>query len=113
VFSVYQVAPVPHQYQPGPAEFLVDVDDGAGARECCRFTDDPEDIPEWNGRWNGDEWGPWILERAKACIADPDDDLPPPLKAGRGWVDLRPAIRCWEHPPAWPKEAPACRPVLG
>lgn len=74
VFSVYQVSPVPHRYTPGPAEFLVDVNDGAGARECCRFTDDPEDVPEWNGAWNGDDWCPWILEQAKACVADPDDD---------------------------------------
>lgn len=74
VFSVYQVSPVPHRFTPGPAEYLVDVDDGVGPRECCRFTDDPEDVPDWNGRWNGDEWCTWILEQARARIADPETD---------------------------------------
>ena len=37
-----------------------------------RFTDDPEDLPVWNGAWNNDEWCIWILRRAFALIAAPD-----------------------------------------
>ncbi|GAA1689073.1 hypothetical protein GCM10009830_40790 [Glycomyces endophyticus] len=52
--------------------YLLDVDDGAGPRECCRFTDDPEDVPEWSGAWQGDQWCAWLLEQCRALIADPE-----------------------------------------
>jgi hypothetical protein len=52
--------------------YLVDVDDGAGPRQCCRFTDDPEDVPEWGLAWEGDEWCPWIIEQCRAFIAEPE-----------------------------------------
>jgi len=74
VFSVYEIPPDRGCYPNGPTIYLIDVNDGAGARECCRFTDDPEDPPIWNGAWNNDEWCPWILKRARALIANPDKD---------------------------------------
>ncbi|MCD0442259.1 hypothetical protein LO763_01290 [Glycomyces sp. A-F 0318] len=74
VFSLYQISPVPHRYTPGPPEYLIDVDDGAGARECGRFITDPDPDPVWNRAWNGDEWCGWIIERSLALIAEPDDD---------------------------------------
>jgi hypothetical protein len=74
VFSVYEIPSDRGRYPNGPTVYLIDVNDGAGARECCRFTDDPEDPPIWNGAWNNDEWCPWILKRARALIADPDKD---------------------------------------
>jgi hypothetical protein len=74
VFSVYEIPPDRGRYPNGPTIYLIDVNDGADARECCRFTDDPEDAPEWNGAWNNDEWCPWILKRARALIAAPDKD---------------------------------------
>lgn len=70
-FTLYRTAPVPHRYTPGPAEYLIDVFDGAGPRECCRFTDDHDDVPAWTKTWRGDEWCPWILEQAKKLIANP------------------------------------------
>jgi len=73
LFVLYQISPVPHRYTPGPPEYLIDVDDGAGARECCTFTNDPVPEPIWNGCWNNDEWCDWILEQALVLIANPDD----------------------------------------
>lgn len=69
VFTLYRIGPDQSRYPNGPVEFLVDVDDGAGARECCRFTDEPGQPVTWNRAWNGDEWCPWILDRANALIA--------------------------------------------
>jgi hypothetical protein len=66
LFSVYDLGPDHTQYPNGPNRYLIDVEDGVGARECCRFTDEPEDEPIWNGAWNNDVWCPWILKRAKA-----------------------------------------------
>ncbi|THV28380.1 hypothetical protein [Glycomyces paridis] len=74
VFSLYQTSPVPHRYTPGPDQFLLDFDDGAGARECCRFTEDVTEPPEWYGAWKNDEWCGWIMERCRALIADPEED---------------------------------------
>ncbi|GAA2286822.1 hypothetical protein GCM10009853_047580 [Glycomyces scopariae] len=51
-------------------EYLLDVDDGAGPRECCRFFDDAEAIPEWARTWQGDPWCPGILERCRHLIAE-------------------------------------------
>ncbi|MEU6246540.1 hypothetical protein [Glycomyces sp. NPDC047010] len=72
VFTLYRLGPD----HPGRAHkmiaYLLDVDDGAGARECCRFTDDPEDLPEWAATWLGDSWCDWIMERCKALIDNPD-----------------------------------------
>lgn len=70
-FTLYQVAPVPHRYTPGPAEYLIDVFDGAGPRECCRFTDDRDDQPEWTRTWKNDDWCAWIIQQAKRIIANP------------------------------------------
>ncbi|MFB9658438.1 hypothetical protein ACFQS3_19560 [Glycomyces mayteni] len=74
VFTLYRLGPD----HPGRAQkmiaYLLDVDDGVGARECCRFTDDPEDVPEWAATWLGDPWCEWILERCKALIDNPDTD---------------------------------------
>ncbi|MEV3939058.1 hypothetical protein AB0K52_24170 [Glycomyces sp. NPDC049804] len=69
LFSVYDLGPDKSRYPNGPNRYLIDVEDGVGPRECCRFTDDPEDQPVWNGAWNNDPWCPWILQQSKALIA--------------------------------------------
>ncbi|GAA1672705.1 hypothetical protein GCM10009830_18620 [Glycomyces endophyticus] len=71
VFTLYSLGSHPAR-TPKITEYLIDADDGAGARECCRFTDDPEDVAEWSKAWAGDEWCPWILEQCRALIAEPD-----------------------------------------
>jgi hypothetical protein len=68
LFTVWDLGPDRTQYPNGPGRYLIDVDDGVGPRECCRFTDDPEDQPAWNGAWNNDQWCPWILKHAKTFI---------------------------------------------
>ncbi|GAA1671584.1 hypothetical protein GCM10009830_17010 [Glycomyces endophyticus] len=50
-------------------EFLVDVDDSAGPRECCRFTDDSDGVAEWARTWQDDPWCPEILKRCRGLIA--------------------------------------------
>ncbi|PRY57924.1 hypothetical protein [Glycomyces artemisiae] len=74
VFTLYDLGP---DY-PGRAgrvtDYLLDVDDGAGPRECCRFTDDAEDVPVWSRAWKGDAWCPWIMQQCEALIKDPDTD---------------------------------------
>ncbi|RRS00485.1 hypothetical protein [Glycomyces terrestris] len=73
VFTLYHLG-ADHPARPNRITvYLVDVDDGAGPRECCRFTDDSEDVPEWSIAWRGDAWCPWILEQSRALIAEPDD----------------------------------------
>jgi hypothetical protein len=74
VFTLYEIPPDRGRYPNGPTVYLLDVDDGAGARECCRLTDDPGDRPVWNRNWKGDEWGPWIMERIEALIEHPQRD---------------------------------------
>lgn len=69
LFTVYKIPPDQGCYPNVPGFYLIDVDDGVGARECCRFTDEPDDVPEWNGSWRGDPWCPAILKQAKALIA--------------------------------------------
>lgn len=71
VFTLYSLGSQPAQV-PTVTDYLLDVDDGAGPRECCRFTDDSEDVPEWGPGWAGDAWCPWILEQCRALIAEPD-----------------------------------------
>ena len=71
VFTLYRLDSFPARADK-VTEYLLDVEDGAGPRECCRFTDDAEDVPEWNGRWSGDEWCGWIMQQVQALIADPD-----------------------------------------
>lgn len=61
-------------------------DDGVGPHEVCRFTLDGDEAAEsgarkagglkaegfqvtWRGCWNGDQWCPWLLERARALIS--------------------------------------------
>ncbi|SDL33793.1 hypothetical protein SAMN05216298_3489 [Glycomyces sambucus] len=72
VFTLYHLG----ADHPGRAErinaYLLDVDDGAGPRECCRFTDDADDVPEWSSTWLGDEWCPWLAEQCRVLIEDPD-----------------------------------------
>ncbi|THV41208.1 hypothetical protein [Glycomyces buryatensis] len=72
VFTLYEIVPPSSEYPRGPVEYLLDVDDGAGPRLCCRFTDDPEDPIVWRGAWNGDQWCDWIMEQTRGLIADPD-----------------------------------------
>ncbi|THV32106.1 hypothetical protein [Glycomyces paridis] len=74
VFSLYQTAPVPHRYTPGPAQYLLDFDDGAGAHECCRFTEDPTEPVEWYGAWAGDEWNDWTMVQCRKLIEHPETD---------------------------------------
>jgi hypothetical protein len=69
-FSVYELGPSLNGFPDFPNRFLVDVDDGAGPRECCRFTDAADDEPVWNGAWNGDDWCPWILDQSRALMPD-------------------------------------------
>ncbi|WP_335987062.1 hypothetical protein [Glycomyces sp. MUSA5-2] len=71
VFTLYSLGSEPGR-TPKIIDYLLDVDDGAGARECCRFTDDPEDVPEWATAWRRDPWCPWILEQCRALIVEPD-----------------------------------------
>lgn len=49
-------------------EYLLDVDDGAGPRECCRFTDEVEAVVEWAPTWEGDPWCPDLLGRCQELI---------------------------------------------
>jgi hypothetical protein len=72
VFSVYREAADAHPFI--PPEYRIECNDGAGPRVICRFTDEPDPVPEWLGAWRGDEWCAWILERARALIADPQRD---------------------------------------
>lgn len=53
-------------------DYLLDVDDGAGARECCRFTDESDDAPAWSRTWNNDPWCPWIMQQCAGLIKAPD-----------------------------------------
>ena len=78
LFTAYRLGPDQGRYPNGPCEYLVDCDDGVGPREVCRFSDEgaedesPETAafePVWRGAWNGDEWCDWIMERARAFIA--------------------------------------------
>ncbi|MFG3341689.1 hypothetical protein [Glycomyces sp. NPDC048151] len=76
LFSVYLVPPDQSVYPNEPGYYLIDVDDGVGARECCRFNvaavepDALDAAVVWNGAWNNDPWCGGILERARAEIAD-------------------------------------------
>jgi hypothetical protein len=70
VFTLYRLGADQGRYPNGPVEYLIDVDDGVGPRECGRFTDEPGRPTTWNRAWNGDDWCPWILEQAFALIAD-------------------------------------------
>jgi hypothetical protein len=71
LFSVYLVPPDQSRYPNEPGYYLIDVDDGVGARECCRFTVEseepggPDATVTWNGAWNNDPWCDGILERAR------------------------------------------------
>ena len=73
VFTAYEIPPDRGRYPNGPTTYLVDVNDGVGARECCRFTYDPQDPVSWNRSWNGDEWCSWILEHTRRLIANPEN----------------------------------------
>jgi hypothetical protein len=92
VFTLYHLG-LDHPARPERINaYLLDVDDGAGPRECCRFTDDPEDFAEWAVAWEGDEWCLWIMAQCHTLIAEPDIDLSSfPTGAGRSLVEDRPA----------------------
>jgi len=53
--------------------YLVDVEDGAGPRECCRFTDEPDSVPEWASTWRNDPWCPSIMLHCQELIAHSTD----------------------------------------
>jgi hypothetical protein len=72
VFSLYRLGPDSGGHPLAVPEYRVECNDGAGPRVICRFTDEPEAVPEWFGAWRGDEWCGWILERARVLIADPE-----------------------------------------
>ncbi|GAA2264006.1 hypothetical protein GCM10009853_016650 [Glycomyces scopariae] len=73
VFALFQVGPESGGHPLGPPEYRIECNDGAGPREICRFVDEPDPVPEWRGAWRGDEWCPWILDRAHALIARPEN----------------------------------------
>ncbi|MCC3762904.1 hypothetical protein K3N28_07440 [Glycomyces sp. TRM65418] len=73
VFSVFRIGPNNGGHPLVPAEYRVCCNDGAGPREICRFSDEPDPVPEWFGAWRGDEWCEWILEKTRALIAEPDN----------------------------------------
>jgi hypothetical protein len=51
-------------------EYLLDVDDGAGPRECCRFTDESDTVPLWAATWQGDQWCPAILANCRDLLKE-------------------------------------------
>ncbi|MFB9661355.1 hypothetical protein ACFQS3_01400 [Glycomyces mayteni] len=71
VFTLYRLGSDPGRAQK-IVDYLLDVEDGAGPRECCRFTDDSEDVPEWAPAWSGDPWCPWLMDKCMILIAAPD-----------------------------------------
>ncbi|WP_335991251.1 hypothetical protein [Glycomyces sp. MUSA5-2] len=71
VFTLYRLGSDPGRARK-IVDYLLDVDDGAGPRECCRFTDDPEDVPEWAPAWSGDPWCPWLMDQCSILIAELD-----------------------------------------
>lgn len=71
VFALHRLGPANGGHPLGPPMYRIDCNDGAGAREICRFADEPEAIPEWFGAWQGDEWCEWILAQARRLIAEP------------------------------------------
>ncbi|MQM27571.1 hypothetical protein [Glycomyces albidus] len=73
VFALYRVGVGEGWHPLGPPEYRIECNDGAGAREICRFVDEPDAVPEWRGAWRGDEWCEWILSRARGLIAEPDN----------------------------------------
>lgn len=70
IFSLYDLGPL-HPAAASVRTYLVDAEDGAGPRECCRFTNDPDDSPEWAPAWNGDPWCAWILDQCPALMGEP------------------------------------------
>jgi hypothetical protein len=72
VFSVFHEVATDHPLT--ASEYRVTCNDGAGPRVICRFFDEPEPTPEWLGAWKGDPWCPWILKRARALIAKPQNN---------------------------------------
>ncbi|MEU6858630.1 hypothetical protein AB0B28_07135 [Glycomyces sp. NPDC046736] len=71
VFSVHRELSGAHPL--GPSDYRIECNDGAGPRLICRFTDEPEAVPEWLGAWRGDQWCPWILAQAHRLIAAPEN----------------------------------------
>jgi hypothetical protein len=73
VFSLYRLGPESGGHPLAVPEYRIECNDGAGPRVICRFTDEPEAVPEWLGAWRRDEWCGWILEQARVLIANPDN----------------------------------------
>jgi hypothetical protein len=71
VFSVFREMSGRHPLIPD--EYRITCNDGAGPRVICRFVDEPEMVPEWFGAWRNDEWCEWILKRALALVASPEN----------------------------------------
>jgi hypothetical protein len=71
VFAVYREMEGAHPLV--PPEYRIECNDGAGPREICRFIDRPDENPEWVGAWRGDAWCEWIMARARALIAKPEN----------------------------------------
>jgi hypothetical protein len=72
LFVLYAIPTDRSAYPNQPGHYLIDCFDPIGPGEVCRFSNDPAESPIWRGSWRGDEWCSWILERARARIADPD-----------------------------------------
>jgi hypothetical protein len=71
VFSVFRTGsngghPLP------PPEYRATCNDGAGPREICRFTEEPEFAQEWFGAWRSDQCRPWIPLLAKGLLKNPE-----------------------------------------
>lgn len=71
VFAVFREVATAHPLT--ATEHRIECNDGAGPRVTCRFFDEPDPVPEWFGAWQGDEWCDWILQRARALIAKPEN----------------------------------------
>lgn len=70
VFSVFRTGPNNGGHPLIPPEFRITCNDGAGPREICRFTLEPEFAPEWFGAWRNDEWCPWmcVTNERRSCV---------------------------------------------
>jgi hypothetical protein len=73
IFSVHRIGSNNGGHPHLPPEYRIECNDGAGPRVICRFTDEPDPVPEWFGAWRGDEWCAWILDNAYRLIAEPEN----------------------------------------
>jgi hypothetical protein len=73
VFSLHRLGVESGAHPLVAPEYRIECNDGAGPRVICRFTDEPEAVPEWFGAWRSDEWCDWILDQSRKLIADPQN----------------------------------------